>query len=100
MYVCRHIILSRVLKVIIVDIIPKRKIYHMISLLLKCLGSIYCATVGALTISRYNYREIYDTEFNLPFHTALKDQCDVFCVSYANACDEKKKICFRNIKDI
>ena len=50
----------------------------------------YCAKVGAPTVSHYIYNEIFNTEFNLAFHTPLKDQCD-FCVSFANACDEEKE---------
>ena len=51
----------------------------------------YCAKVGAPTvISHYIYNEIFNTEFNLAFHTPFKDQCD-FSDSYANACDEEKE---------
>ena len=50
----------------------------------------YWAKVGAPTVISHIYNEIFNTEFNLAFHTPLKDQCD-FSVSYANACDEEKE---------
>ena len=52
----------------------------------------YCAKHGAPTVSHYIYTEIFNTEFNLAFHTPIKfkDQCD-FCISFTNACDAKKR---------
>ena len=56
----------------------------------------YCAKHGAPTVGHYIYTEIFNTEFNLAFHTPIKDQCD-FCISFTNACDAKKRKTSRKI---
>ena len=50
----------------------------------------YCADQNAPSVSHYIYNQIFNTEFNLAFHTPLKDQCDL-CISFANASEAEKE---------
>ena len=50
----------------------------------------HCSSIGVTPVSQYIYNDVFNSEFNLAFHSPIKDKCDL-CVSFANASAEKKE---------
>lgn len=48
-----------------------------------------CMIKNVEPVSQKTYRKIFNTEYNIGFHSPLKDQCD-YCMSFKNLCAEKK----------
>ena len=50
----------------------------------------HCSNIGVTLVSQYIYNDVFNSEFNLAFHSPIKDKCDL-CVSFANASAEEKE---------